>query len=227
MLVLASRTSTPTATPSVTQSAAPTPTLPSLGPRQVDVRMAEWAISLSRLEVKPGRVTFIISNPGTRTHGFEIKSEGPNRGPGGARDERQSRLIAPGDTVRMTVNLAQGEYEIECYVGNHDDRGMRARLLVTPNPAEPPAPSVPTASTVTIEGFEFVPASLGVDAGTEVVWTNLDTTEHTVTAEGSFDSDPLGGNDTFAQTFDAAGTIEYLCTIHPSMTGEVVVDQTA
>ena len=81
---------------------------------------------------------------------------------------------------------------------------------------------------VTIAGFAFDPASIEVSAGATVTWTNDDGAQHTVTA-----GEPGTPEDTFAETldpgssaeitFDEAGTFPYFCTIHPSMTGEVVV----
>lgn len=81
--------------------------------------------------------------------------------------------------------------------------------------------------TVTIEQSRFSPDPLEVAAGTEVTFENLDPFAHTVTsAEGSaveFDSGELGQDETFAQTFDEAGTYAYFCEIHPTMRAEVVV----
>jgi plastocyanin len=81
---------------------------------------------------------------------------------------------------------------------------------------------------VTIEGSSFLPDELTVAAGSEVTWENRDPFAHTVTsAEGSavaFDSGELDEGDTFAQTFDEAGTFDYVCEIHPSMKSTVVVE---
>ena len=71
----------------------------------------------------------------------------------------------------------------------------------------------------------FSPASLTVAAGTEVTWTNADGVDHTVTADDdSFDSAALSGGDTFSFTMADPGTYSYFCAIHPSMTGEIVVE---
>lgn len=93
----------------------------------------------------------------------------------------------------------------------------------------------PAATTVEVVDFAFVPASLEVDAGTTVTWSNGDGFAHTVTGgtrdrpAGTFDGplgDPAvhgGQGATFAVTFDEPGTYPYVCDLHPSMTGEVVV----
>jgi plastocyanin len=59
-----------------------------------------------------------------------------------------------------------------------------------------------------------------------VTWTNNDSAQHTVTqdpAGSGFASGALTPGSTFENTFDTAGTFEYFCEIHPSMTGTVVV----
>jgi plastocyanin len=80
------------------------------------------------------------------------------------------------------------------------------------------------APAVAIEDFAFSPGELHVAVGTKVTFTNKDGFDHTVTAKDkSFDSDHLAKDATFEHTFDAPGTYPYLCSIHNSMTGSVVV----
>ncbi|HEX5252366.1 MAG TPA: cupredoxin family copper-binding protein [Mycobacterium sp.] len=87
------------------------------------------------------------------------------------------------------------------------------------------APAAPVrGNQVTIDGFAFAPASLSVTAGTTVTWTNRDEEPHTVAAsDGSFHSPGMGTGATFTHTFPAAGTFDYVCSIHPMMRGAVVV----
>ena len=61
-----------------------------------------------------------------------------------------------------------------------------------------------------------------VKKGDTVVWTNKDSAPHTVTG-GSLNSGTLSGGQTYSFTFNAAGTVSYACSFHPSMTGKVVV----
>jgi plastocyanin len=94
--------------------------------------------------------------------------------------------------------------------------------------ATPPAStgSAPagSGSTVEIDNFMFMPATLTVPAGTTVSWKFDDSTQHTVTADdNSFTSPPMSGGQTFTHTFTAAGTVTYHCSIHPFMTGTIVV----
>jgi plastocyanin len=63
-----------------------------------------------------------------------------------------------------------------------------------------------------IESMAFNPDSLPVRAGDTVVWTNNMGMNHTAAADdGSFDSGPIGANDTFSHTFNAAGSVPYHC----------------
>jgi plastocyanin len=86
--------------------------------------------------------------------------------------------------------------------------------------------AAPTASSVAIADFAFAPAQLTVAAGTTVTWTNSDGFAHTVdAADDTFVSEALDQGATFSHTFDAAGTFAYICGIHPSMAGTVVVTE--
>jgi len=81
-----------------------------------------------------------------------------------------------------------------------------------------------TGDAVDIVDFNYKPANLQVKAGTTVTFTNSDTFAHTVTAKDkSFDSGNMDEGATFEHTFAEAGTFEYLCAIHNSMTGKVTV----
>lgn len=91
-----------------------------------------------------------------------------------------------------------------------------------PTPA--PAPTL-TATEIEISGFAFAPATVTVSVGTTVTWTNKDSVPHTVTTQDTlFDSGNLSRGATFSYTFDQSGTFEYYCTIHPRMTGKVIVE---
>jgi plastocyanin len=72
----------------------------------------------------------------------------------------------------------------------------------------------------------FVPPEIRVSSeGNIVSWTNDDSIEHTVTADdGSFDAGPISPGDTFDNTFDSPGEFGYHCSIHPFMTGVVIVE---
>jgi plastocyanin len=82
----------------------------------------------------------------------------------------------------------------------------------------------PPTAEIKIDNFSFGPASLTVAPGTTVTWTNRDDIPHTVVADDkTFKSKPLDTDDTYAYTFDKPGTYPYFCSLHPHMTGTVVV----
>ncbi len=79
-------------------------------------------------------------------------------------------------------------------------------------------------TAVTLASIKFTPATVTVPVGATVVWTNQDSTIHTVTANnGAFASDVLKVGQTFRFTFNQPGTFDYICTIHPEMKGTIVV----
>ncbi|MGH2474370.1 MAG: cupredoxin domain-containing protein [Candidatus Limnocylindrales bacterium] len=80
---------------------------------------------------------------------------------------------------------------------------------------------------VTIAGFAFDPASVTVRVGDSVTWTNQDSAAHTATASGTFASGDLANGQSFTYTFTTAGTFDYICAIHPTMAGTVVVQAAA
>ena len=78
---------------------------------------------------------------------------------------------------------------------------------------------------VRIEDFAYQPATMSIESGTAVTFTNRDGFAHTVTArDGSFASQNLDDGATFTHTFATPGTFEFFCAIHNSMTGTVVVE---
>ena len=132
-------------------------------------------------------------------------------------------LWAKGDNVSISGN------DIVALLGN-DPMPASVNASVT---------IVPGSSSPSNSKF-FVPNLLNVSAGTTVTWTNGDLTSyksfeveqlHTVTSGTlesraigiEFDSGFLGAGNIFQHTFNSSGTFDYFCTIHPFMTGKVVV----
>lgn len=82
----------------------------------------------------------------------------------------------------------------------------------------------PGTNEVWIQGMAFSPSSITVTTGTTITWTNKDSYAHTVSSNDSlFESGSIGSGKTFTYTFTTTGTFLYHCSIHPSMTGSVVV----
>lgn len=90
------------------------------------------------------------------------------------------------------------------------------------SPAPSPTTQASNTANVTIQGFSFQPSEVTVARGGTVTWTNQDPTQHTVKFADS-ESAPLGKGSTYQKKFDTAGTYDYRCGIHPSMTGKVIV----
>ncbi|MDO8362734.1 MAG: cupredoxin domain-containing protein [Actinomycetota bacterium] len=89
---------------------------------------------------------------------------------------------------------------------------------------EGPVAVAQTPGSVAISGFAFDAPALTVPAGTTVTWTNADAFAHSVVAhDGSFRSDSLGTGASFSHDFGSPGEFTYLCGIHPSMAGSIVV----
>jgi plastocyanin len=81
-----------------------------------------------------------------------------------------------------------------------------------------------TQATVGIKDLAFTPASLEVQVGTTVIWTNQDATAHTVDGDqGEFELGRLDPGTSYRETFDKPGTYTYHCDIHPSMKATIVV----
>jgi plastocyanin len=81
---------------------------------------------------------------------------------------------------------------------------------------------------VKIDNFAFAPQRIVVQAGTTVTWTNADDAPHTVVSTTKlFKSSALDTADKFSFTFATPGTYEYFCSLHPHMTGTVVVEAAA
>lgn len=77
---------------------------------------------------------------------------------------------------------------------------------------------------VTINNFAFAPQVIVVAPGTTVTWTNADDDPHTVVAtDKSFHSAAMDTDDSYSFTFTRPGEYAYFCSLHPHMTGKVVV----
>jgi plastocyanin len=158
-----------------------------------------------------------------------------------------------------TSKLEAGEYEYFCTFHPF----MKAKFMITgestevdestQEPAEgaeeTPIPEIPTEeksiapNTVTVEIVAgsadannpefFAPNEISVNIDTTVVWTNMDTTGHTVTSGSPGDPDfgsrfdssfpLLKTGETFEYTFDTVGEYPYFCQVHPWMIGKVIV----
>jgi len=85
-----------------------------------------------------------------------------------------------------------------------------------------PIPGKKTENNITIKNFSFSPSTLNINAGTTVSWTNEDSALHRIKSD-TFNSGDLNENGSFQFTFSQKGTYDYICGIHPSMKGQIIV----
>jgi plastocyanin len=91
-------------------------------------------------------------------------------------------------------------------------------------PTGPAKTEATKSASVKIDNFAFEPASLTVAKGTTVEWINHDDVPHTVVENKvRFKSAALDTDDRFRHTFTSPGTYHYFCSVHPHMTGEILV----
>ena len=86
------------------------------------------------------------------------------------------------------------------------------------------APASAEEVAVKIGNFTFGPQELKVKAGTTVTWTNEDDIPHTVVSANTFRSKVMDTDGKFSFTFTTPGTYKYFCSLHPHMTGTVIVE---
>ena len=85
-------------------------------------------------------------------------------------------------------------------------------------------PSAPQTPTVTIDNFVFSPMTIEIAKGSTVTWVNKDDIPHVVASTtGKFKSRAIDTDGNFSFTFAEPGTYEYYCSVHPKMTGKIVV----
>jgi plastocyanin len=86
------------------------------------------------------------------------------------------------------------------------------------------AEAKPNVTAITIDNFSFAPMQIEIAAGTQVTWINKDDVPHTVVSvDHKFKSRALDTDESFSFTFQDPGTYEYFCSVHPKMTGKIVV----
>jgi plastocyanin len=80
------------------------------------------------------------------------------------------------------------------------------------------------SANIAVDNFTFAPREITVEKGTTVIWVNHDDVPHTiVSADKKFKSKALDTDDQYSFTFTEAGTYPYFCSVHPVMTGKVIV----
>ena len=95
--------------------------------------------------------------------------------------------------------------------------GARTHLM------SPAMAAAAAGNAVTIAKFAFAPASITVKAGQPVTFTNNDAITHTSTGP-TWDSGDIQPGQSFTMTPTQPGTFTYHCSIHPFMTGTLIVE---
>ncbi|MGP4044761.1 cupredoxin domain-containing protein [Streptomyces sp. 2A115] len=91
------------------------------GTTQVDVKMTDFKMELSKTTLKAGDYTFVAKNDGQHDHALEIEGSGT---------EEETRTLEPGESANLTITLKDGTYEVYCPVDGHKDMGMKTELTV-------------------------------------------------------------------------------------------------
>ncbi len=98
-------------------------------------------------------------------------------------------------------------------------------IAATTQPQTTTTQTQPQTYNVEMKNFAFSPSTLTIKKGDTVVWTNRDSTQHTVTSDSGteLNSERLSQEETYSHTFNTQGTFSYHCTPHPSMNGKIIV----
>jgi plastocyanin len=122
-------------------------------------------------------------------------------------------MTVEADRLRQLLGLSSLSF--------HD---VRHPIAITDVPLAEAATASASSHAIALDNFQFTPARTTVTMGTTVTWTNHDDVPHTiVSTDRRFKSPALDTDERFEHTFDMPGTYRYFCSLHPRMTGEIVV----
>lgn len=127
--------------------------------------------------------------------------------------------LGTGETPVSQISIPVTRASRPCQLMNIAGALLLALLLL-------PLLGASSDNSVTIKQMKFTPATLTINPGASVTWTNSDERDHTVTAaDGSFSSGKIGAGETFTHKFKSAGNFPYACSYHPRMKGTIVVKE--
>lgn len=131
------------------------------------------------------------------------------------------------------LTLLLAVFALAAFAGCGDDDESTSGSSGSATPAETsttqtgavPEPET-AAGEVLMKGIMFKPKDITVKVGDTITWKNEDPVDHNAvdTATGKFESETFGEGGTFEYTAEEAGKIEYVCTLHPGMTGTITVE---
>jgi plastocyanin len=76
---------------------------------------------------------------------------------------------------------------------------------------------------IRIENLSFAPPQVAAHIGDTIEWVNADFIAHTATARNGAWDIMIPPNATKSVVLKVDGTVEYYCTFHPNMTGQVMI----
>ena len=108
------------------------------------------------------------------------------------------------------------------FLNNNRSSGFSTQVNQTANDQTEPLSGT---INVAIKNFSFEENIVKIKKGSKIIWTNQDSTAHTVTSDegDTLNSELLAKGESYEQTFNEPGTFRYHCTPHPQMLGAVVV----
>jgi Icc protein len=135
----------------------------------------------------------------------------PQPAPGTAPSPGPMKVEA--DRLKKMLGLAS--------IGYHD---IHHPIAITDLPLEDAVAATADGPEVVVDNFSFSPAFASVAVGSTVTWRNRDDVPHNiVSTEKKFASPVLDTDQQFSHRFDAPGKYPYFCSIHPKMTGQILV----
>jgi 3',5'-cyclic-AMP phosphodiesterase len=134
----------------------------------------------------------------------------PQPAPGGAPSPGPMKVAD--DRLRKVLGLSRVSFH-----------GVNHPIAITDVPLEVET-QADNAHAVAIDNFSFAPSTASVPVGATVTWTNRDDVPHNVVSpEHAFKSPVLDTDEQFSYRFDEPGSYRYFCSLHPKMTGRIVV----
>jgi plastocyanin len=132
--------------------------------------------------------------------------------------------VGTGVTLTVAGGVLQSTPIAQAAHGAQRDAGGLRFVRVADVAREGERAAAGDGTRVVVDNFSFAPATATVRVGTTVTWTNRDDIPHNVVSpEQKFKSRVLDTDERFSHTFEVAGTYKYYCSLHPRMTGQIVV----
>jgi len=102
-----------------------------------------------------------------------------------------------------------------------------ATATATSTPMPTATPTTGRTIDLTMVDFDFMPRNIRIAIGDSVRWTNRGRAPHTATSNNQtmgFDSDRVAPGESWTSpAFTTAGTVNYVCQVHPNMRGSITV----